>query len=154
MGPDPTAVAIGQEARVLTSPGSASPTTGWSSDTTCPDATRQGILSSVPAGSTLANLDAASTTGVVAEPTVTEGDVPSCAYAMTVSGQTVDAVIFIGMGKSYQTPIIAKLVADGFAPGATSTLSLGTVQLYTRGITRVVVENLQEGDLSVFAVIG
>jgi hypothetical protein len=151
---DVGAVTVGQQALTLKSSGPASTTTGWSSAATCPDEVKQGILSSVPAGTPLTTLDAAKTDGIPNDPGVTSGDVPSCAYSLVISGQRVDELLFIGMGASYQTAIVSKLVADGFTAGASASTSSGSSQTFSMGMKRVVTETLQAGPLSVFAVIG
>jgi hypothetical protein len=114
------------------------------------------MASTVPAGGSLTTLDAGSISGVPADPGVTAGDVPSCAFALmaSASGRTVDEVIFIGMADSYQSAIVAKLEADGFVAGAATPVTLGTQQTFTNGTSRVAIAKFNADGLSIFAVIG
>jgi hypothetical protein len=148
------AVAIGQEAGGFTSSSSPQPTTGWSSPETCPTSLEQGLQSAVPAGATVTELDVAIVHGVGGEPDLTDGDTPSCAYALTASGRTVDEVIFVGMEDSYQAAIVAKLTAGGFVVTSTTTMALGTEQVYRNGSAQIAVQKLKDDGISVFAVIG
>jgi hypothetical protein len=155
-GWDATAVTMGQQALTSTSSGASSSTTGWSSEATCPYSMEDGMASTLPVGGSVTTLIPASITGVPADPGLTAGDVPSCAFGLRASGSspTVDEVIFIGMVDSYQLAIVERLEDDGFVAGATSTVTLGTEQTFTKGTSRVAIARFNTDDLSVFAVIG
>jgi hypothetical protein len=151
------AVTIGEQAvgaTVSTAPSSAAGATGWNSSVSCPDTFRDGLLTTAPAGTTATPLDAAATTGIVGDPGVSAGDRPTCAYAVSIQGRTIDALAFLGMGTSYQSAIISKLQSDGFTAGKTEPEAGGTLQEFTKGTTTVGVEKLTILGQPMFGLIG
>ncbi len=155
---DPEVVALGAEAAGVTSTpssgSSSSPTAGWSSTLGCPDTFREGLLSSTPAGTTATQLDASTTTGVPSSPGLFTGDVPNCAYALTISGRVIDSVAFVGMPASYQDAITTKLTERGFVAGAATPDGGGTLQLYSNGVSRIAIEKLTLDGVSFLGITG
>jgi hypothetical protein len=148
-------VAIGVQALSFTASGSSSGgASGWSSDAVCPDSLRQGIVAGLPVGVTLTTLDAASTTGVPADPQLTADDEASCAFSETESGKVFNEVVFYGMASGDADAIVAKVEADGFVGGGATPVGSGTQQLFIRGTSAIVIQRLLAGTTSVIVVIG
>ena len=115
-------------------------------------------MSSLPAGASLTTLPNTSSTAIIADPASTLGDVPSCAFALSVSGRTVNELIFVGMDSGYRNAITAKLVADSFLAGAITPLTQGSVdateQVFTKGTAKAAVETSSTYGITAFAVVG
>jgi hypothetical protein len=153
------AIAVGAKAAGTATTGSSSGsasqgTSGWVSTIACPDTFRQGLLSTAPAGTTATALDPTKVDGVESDPELFVGDIPNCAYLVTISGRTVDAIAFVGMPASYQSAIIAKLQADGFVGAAPTAASGGQLQIFSSTTSRVAVETLTYDGQSFFGLTG
>jgi hypothetical protein len=152
---DAAGVAIGEQALgTASSSSTTAPSTGWSSTNACPDSLRQGLVAGLPAGATLSVVDSSSSMGVPADPTATQGDYPSCVFALVSGAHTVNEEFFVGMPDSYVKGIDAKLVADGFTAGTPTPQGDGTQQVFTALGARVAVEQLSVASTPVIVVIG
>lgn len=145
------AVAIGEQA---ISPSSSSSPTGSDSPPTCPDSLRQGLLAGLPTSDTLATLDVSTTLGVPSDPQATAGFTPACAFAITVSGKTVDELYFLRMSDSAENLIVSRIESAGFAPSAISTVTDGTQQIFASSTARIVVGKLTVDGISVLVLAG
>jgi hypothetical protein len=146
-------IAIGQQAIGFTSSDSTS-STGWSSDLGCPDGFKEGFTSSLPAGSTVVTLDPESQSGVLADPSVTAGDIPNCALKLETSQASITALVFLNMDQTHQSAIISKLEADGFVGAAVEATTDGTQQEFDKGAVLVEIGKINADGVSAFAVMG
>jgi hypothetical protein len=136
---DSSAIAAGQ---LAISPDAPTPTPtplgAWSSAQPCTPDFQAEVETHRPAGTTLTLIDPATISGPLSDPNLAVGDVATCAFTISSGSHRQNQEYFVGMPTAYYTQFAARLVANGFAPGASKTLSDGgTDQLFTKGGDRV-----------------
>jgi hypothetical protein len=150
---DAAAVAIGRQAL-----GSKSPSTGAATASPtlagCPASLIQGLKSGLPATATLTTLDPATVDGVLSDPEVSAGFVPSCAFSITGSGTSIDELYFLDMSATDQDAITNRLQEAGFVPGAPTAITFGTQQIYASSTARIEVAKVSVGGVSALLVAG
>ncbi len=142
---------IGVAALTLGSPESAA---GWVSPRQCSSAMQADIRAAVPAGETLTLRDPTTVSGPYGDPTLTRGDVPTCAFVLSSPTRSEVQEFFLGMPRSYLDTFSERLVASGFTAGpiTSGTVTPGTEQLFTSATARVelVYASTPPGVVSVF----
>jgi hypothetical protein len=142
---------IGVQALTLGSPES---TAGWASPTQCSATMQADIRSAVPAGETLTLRDPTTVSGPYGDPTLTQGDVATCAFVLTSPTGSEVQEFFLGMPQSYLDTFSERLVANGFTAGpiTSGTATPGTIQVFTSPTARVdlVYASKPPGVVSVF----
>jgi hypothetical protein len=146
-------VAIGQEAVGFTSSDSSAAAPSVL-QTSCPDSLRQGLIAGLPATDTVTTLDPATTHGVGVEPTITNGYRPSCAFAISANGRTVDELYFVGLPQDDQDELVSRIPNEDYVAGAATAIPNGTQQIYTLGASRIDISNITVDGISVFLVAG
>jgi hypothetical protein len=144
---------IGQEAAGFTGDATSVPTPtssavpGWAGTIDCPSSVEQSLRAAVDksaagAAITLTREDPKTVSGPAADPQLSAGDIPTCAFIMSSPLSTVQEqiLVFRGIPKSFVDTFEAKLVSDGFTPGASQKKGVVEESVYSKGIQEVELE--------------